>query len=278
MEINFKNVSLKSDNCKVKLSNIDYKFEEKKITAITGPSDSGKSLIIDLMLAFVFSSSGEILIGSEKLDNKGKVNDINKLRFNIGYVFNNPDDMFFLPTVYEEIAFGLKHYNYKLDSLDKTISDSLKIVGLNDSYLNLNPFDLSHGEKKKLSLALVLALNPSVLIIDNPTGGLDSASKKVLIKVLTKLKKNYNKTIIIVSNDVDFIYKFVDNVLVLNNGKILTSGPAKEVYKNSKLLKTWDIEIPEIVEFIEKVSEKKKIKLDMHNDIRELIKDVYRNV
>lgn len=259
MAIVFNKVSYKD-----KLKNISYTFEEGKITSVLSVSGNGKTLFSYILSGLIKDYTGEVINSYE-----GR---------NMGYVFQNPEESFIFNNVREEISFGLKKYNYKIDVLDKRIEDSLKMVGLDNSYLDRNPFDLSSGEKCLLALGVVLALNPKLLIIDEPTLYLDNNNIEYLIKLIKKLKNNYHKTIIIFTSDIEFAIRLTDNYIILKNGKIYSSGTSKELLNNIPRLKSSGIEIPRIIEFINVVNKKKNINLDMTFDIKELMKDIYRHV
>lgn len=259
MAIVFNNVSYKD-----KLKNISYTFEEGKITSVLSVSGNGKTLFSYILSGLIKDYTGEVINSYE-----GR---------NMGYVFQNPEESFIFNNVREEISFGLKKYNYKIDMLDKRIEDSLKMVGLDNSYLDRNPFDLSSGEKCLLALGVVLSLNPKLLIIDDPTLYLDNKNMEYLIKLIKKLKNNYHKTIIIFTSDIEFAIRLTDNYVILKNGKICSSGNSKELLNNIPRLKSSGIKIPRIIEFINVVNKKKNINLDMTFDIKELMKDIYRHV
>lgn len=259
MAIVFNKVSYKD-----KLKNISYTFEEGKITFVLSVSGNGKTLFSYILSGLIKDYNGEVINSYE-----GR---------NMGYVFQNPEESFIFNNVREEISFGLKKYNYKIDMLDKRIEDSLKMVGLDNSYLDRNPFDLSSGEKCLLALGVVLSLNPKLLIIDEPTLYLDNKNMEYLIKLIKKLKNNYHKTIIIFTSDIEFAIRLTDNYIILKNGKIYSSGTSKDLLNNIPRLKSSGIEIPRIIEFINVVNKKKNINLDMTFDIKELMKDIYRHV
>lgn len=257
-------IKLEKVTYKDALKNISYEFEEGKITSIIGKSGSGKTILSYLISGLESPTSGTVTssyIGRE-----------------IGYIFQYPEEAFIFSTVKEELAFGLKKYHYKLDILDKRIIDSLKIAGLSEEYLDKNPFNLSSGEKEKLALAIILSLNPNFIIIDDPTVYLDNISEAKLIKLLKKLKKNYHKTIIILSNNIEFILKVTDNYLILKNGKIISNGSSKELLKDRDKIKTAGVALPKIIEFINTVKKEKNIDLELTSDIKELMKDIYRHV
>lgn len=282
MEIKFNEVdySYKKINFLEKevLQNINIEFKKGKINGIIGTSGSGKTTLIELINNLLIPTKGNIKIDDFILTPNKRIENVNKLRFNVGMVFQFPEEQFFNTTVKEELAITLKFYNYKIDQIEQRIVDVMKMVNLPVSYLKRNPFTLSNGEKRKLAIASVLIINPKVLILDEPTLGLDEIGKRELIKLLRILKTRYNKTIIIVSHDVDLLHEIVDYVYVLDNKKIVLEGQKYEVFKQVKLLKKYGLTVPKIIQFEDKVLQKKKIKLGYRDDINDLIKDIYRYV
>lgn len=247
-----------------KLKNINYEFEEGKITSVVSSSGSGKTILSYLISGIEKPTSGTVINNYEGRE--------------IGYVFQNAEESFIFNTVREELIFGLRKYNYKTDNLNKRIEDTLKMIGLPLTYLDRSPFELSSGEKELLSIAVVLSLNPKLIIIDEPTIYLDNKREEYLIKLLKKLEKSYNKTIIIFSSDIEFISKVTDNYLILKNGKIISDGTSKELLLSSDKIKKSGVEIPKIIDFINTVKKQKNIDLEPTFDIKELMKDIYRNV
>ncbi|MEG0826697.1 MAG: energy-coupling factor ABC transporter ATP-binding protein [Bacilli bacterium] len=160
--------------------------------------------------------------------------------------------------------------------IKKLISDTLKMVDLDESLLQRDPFTLSSGEKRKLAIASILIYNPKIILMDEPTIGLDYKSRENLIKIIRNLKTEYKKTIIIVSNDVDLIHKISDYIYILKEGNLLLSGNKYDVFKNTKLLRENNINIPKLIEFSDYVLINKRIKIGYRDEINDLIKDIYR--
>ena len=282
MEIKFSGVSYRYNGIKRSdknaLDKVSLDIKMNKINGIIGPSGSGKTTLIELINALLIPTEGKINVGKYVIEKNNKNLDTKELRFNVGLIFEFPEQQFFKPTVKKEIEFGLKQYKHKFKNLDKRISDALLMVGLNDSYLNRNPFTLSNGEMRKVAIASVLALNPKVIILDEPTVGLDDASKNNLLTILRMLKTRYKKTIIIVTHDVDALHKIADNIIVLNNGKVILEGDKYEVFKEVDFLYEHKVKVPKIIEFSHLVLRKKGIKMGYRDDINDLIKDIYRYV
>lgn len=282
MEIKFEHVdfSYQKVNCTKKdvLSDVNLCFSSGKIHGLIGKSGSGKTTLLELIDGLLIPTNGTITVGSYTIESGKICENVNDLRFHIGFVFQLPEEQFFNATVFDELAFSLRYYRYHLNDINKHVSDALKMVGLDDSYLEKNPFHLSNGEKRKVAIAASLVCNPKVLLLDEPTVGLDGKSKDSLLKLLRILKNRYHKTIIISSHDTDFLHRIVDDVYVLYNKNIILSGNKYEVFKNVKDLKKYGIKVPKIIEFSNKVLEKKKIKIGYRDEINDLIKDIYRYV
>lgn len=280
MEINFENVGYiyndKTPSKVVALNNLNLNLQKNKINAIIGNNGSGKSTLIQMINALIIPNSGCIKVDEFLIKSKAKVNKVKDLRFNVGLIFQFPEQQIFNLTVRDEIGFALENFNYKLDIKEKRIIDSLKMVGLDNSYLDKNPLSLSTGEMRKVAIASVLSYNPKVLIFDEPTLGLDSKSKNNLIKIIRLLKNRYHKTIIIVSHDIDFVHKISDYVYVVSNGSLVMSGSKYEIFTDFDLLEKYGIAKPNVINFSKLVLDKKNIKIGYRDEINDLLKDIYR--
>ena len=280
MEVKFNHVfyvyNEKTALSKMALADINSTFKDGKITSIMGKSGSGKTTLIELINALILPTKGNIEVGSRVINKTRKIKNINNLRYKIGLVFQMPEEQFFCSTVKEEIEFGMKYFNKSVKSIEKHVSDALIMMGLDDSYLNRNPFTLSSGEMRKVAIASILAFNPKVIILDEPTIGLDNKSKENLIKIIKLLKNRYKKTIIVVSNDADLLLKISDYVILLDKGKIVLEGNKYDFFKQD--ISKYGLKRPKIIEFEQLVLEKKGIKIGYRDDINDLMKDVYRYV
>ncbi len=260
--VNFKDTYL--------FENLSVSFEESKIHGIVGKSGSGKTIFLDL-LAFE----------RKTIENEIFITDVfsHEYKRYIGYLSELPEERFIFNTVEEEMINSIYMFK-KMDILEfkKRISDSLKLVGLNDEYLKYNINSLSIIDKRKIALAIMLFHNPKIIILDDPFRGLNLASKKELILFFKMLKNRYKKTIIIASNDTDSILKVCDLVYVLGNKNIVLQGSKYKVFTNFKLLKKYNIKIPNTILFSKCVLEKKNIRIGYRDEINDLIKDIYRNV
>lgn len=282
MEINFSNVGYiyNKDTSfnNIVLDGINFNLSQGKIYSIIGKNGSGKTTILELIDGLMMPTGGHIDIDNFRFEDKSKIKNINDLRIKIGFVFQLPEQQFFGNTVRDEIKFSLDCFKYNQSQIDKRISDSLLMVGLDDSCLDRDPLTLSHGEMRSVAIASILAFNPQVIIFDEPTIGLDANNKKNLIRLIKMLKTRYHKTIIIVSHDTDMLLKISDEVLLLENGKIVLQGNKYEVFSNEKILKRNNIKVPDIIRFSNIVKNKKGIRIGYRDEINDLIKDIYRYV
>ena len=274
MEIIFENVYYKNKITNEDiLKGINFKIN-KGINVFIGPSGSGKTTILKLLETMMFADYGTVKINDYIIERKNK--SLDKVRPQIGIVYQNPETQFFMNTVKEEISFALTNYEHK--DKEKKIKEALKQVGLNNEYLNRNPFELSASEQKLLSLAISLAFNPQIILLDSPFKNLDNNKKNQLINLLKMLKYRYKKTIIIADNDTDSLFKLADKVFIINKGKIIKEGTKEETIGNYELLRRYDINIPKTVNFSYIVKEKTGKHIGIRDEINDLIKDVYKHV
>ena len=225
MEVRFSNVGYIYNNgtdfSNEVLKDVSFDFKKGCVHSIVGKSGSGKTTILELINALIKPTKGTIDVGSFRLEKDIKISNINSMRVKVGLVFQFPEEQFFCKTVKQEIAFGMNCFHYKTNTIEKRVIDSLKMVGLDETYLEKDPFTLSHGEMRAVAIASVLIFNPKVILLDEPTVGLDGESKKNLIRLIRMLRTRYSKNIIIVSHDTDFLLKVSDTVSVLEDGKIV---------------------------------------------------------
>lgn len=266
MEITLNNVTVGP------FKNLNLSLFDNKVTTIIGPNGSGKSTLAEVISTLRKPNEGKFIIDKQVIDLKRDDINYNQLRFNIGIVMQNCENQFFQDNVRDHIAFQLKIYNYK--NSKKRIVDSLKLVGLSEEYLDRKIKTLSDSERFEVMLASILSINPKVIILDDPTCFLDEKHKENLIKLLKLMKIKYHKTIIIFSNDPDFILRVTDYMYLINNGKVLLHGDKYEVFLDPKTKKS-NVTIPKIIEFQKKFQAKSKISMAYRDNVNDLIKDLY---
>ncbi len=279
MEIKYYNVgySYPQNNSieKYALENINLEIPQEKIVGIIGANGSGKTTFVELLKELKLPTKGAIRIDNYIIGNNQQMENENPYPVDIGFVYENVQNQFFMPTVKKEIAFGMQPFYHKISHIEKRISESLKMVGLNDSYLEREPLKLSYGEMKKVAIASVLAVNPKVIVLDEPTVGLDHISEESFLKMLKILKNRYHKTIIVMTKDVNMIHKIADYLFVFYKGKLALEGTKYEVFLNEKFSKL-GLPYPKVIEFSNQVLKQKGIKIGYRDDINDLLKDIYR--
>lgn len=278
MELEFVNVTYKENVRtpleKTYINNFSYKFSEGKVYSIIGSTTSGKEKLPLLINAVNKPYTGIIKIG--EFINDGKyIKNINKLRMNVGYIKENPNEFLFNKRVIDELNFGIKYFKYKLNKQSIRIQEALTLVGLTEDYLYKEVNSLSLNEKKRLSIASSLIFNPSIIVLEEPIMFLTYKDKEKLIKLIHILKTKYKKTIIIITKDTNLTYEVSDEVLLFSDGELVESG-GKELLTQDKLINKIKCDIPEIVKFIN-VSNKMNANLTYTSNILDLIKEVYRN-
>lgn len=277
MEVKISNLNFyySKKNKENKLNSINLKILSNTIFGITGKSGSFKSTFIKLINGLLVPISGKIIIG-DNIINKKKIFNKDLLNEIIGYVPQDCLEMFTHRKVRDELINIFKYKNKKFNQ--NNLNEYFDMFNMDKSLLDKEIDNLSNGEKKLVFLISILILDTDILILDEPTTYLDSKNIKILERLLKNLKNNYNKTIIVVSKDVEFINRISDNVVVMYNGSIAFSGNKYDVFKNISLLNEYEIPVPKTIEFSNLVLENKKIKIGYRDEINDLLKDIYRYV
>lgn len=258
---------------------IDYKYNENAFNFII------KHHEINGILGRKYENLIDILKIKKNYDGLIKINGniiekeaIQLINKKVGIVKKEFDYKFFQNTVYDLMDYEIKRKNIKLKNREKKIYDSLLIVGLDESYLTRQINTLSTSEVKIVQLAVTLLSNPEVLIIDDIFKFLDKVWEKKIIMLLQKIKEQYNKTIVLASEDSEALYKYTTNLIVFKNDKIIATGNTEEIMQRVDFFKKNRISIPKIVEFTYLAKKIKNVKIDYHKDVRDIIKDIYKHV
>lgn len=263
-----------SNDNKDVIKSINGKIHPETISSIIGLGASGKSTLASLLGGELIPTSGEIIVDEYKTNLV--MNNYRELKLKVGFLHQNFGKQVKGEIVKNVIEYYLKKYKYRIETLNRHIKNALKMVGLGNRYLDRKIDTLSQSELKKVALASVLALNPKVIVLDEPTTNLDNSSKNNLIKIIRILKNRFHKTIILTSKDIDLIHKVSDYIYVLSNGKIVKSGTKYEIFTDFEILKKYHISMPKVIEFSKLVLDKKNIKLGYRDEINDLLKDIYR--
>lgn len=231
------------------LKNIHLQIEKGSFTAIIGQTGSGKSTLIQHMNALLLPSEGEIEIDEYTISSTQKPDLLKDLRKKAGLVFQFPEYQLFEETIEKDIMFGPINFGVEESQAKEIAKKVIELVGLNQSFLEKSPFDLSGGQKRRIAIAGILAMDPDILILDEPTAGLDPQGTKEMMELFKNINES-GKTVIIVTHDMNHVLKYCQNVIVMNNGRVEKSGAVKDIFQDSQYLNQIGIDLPLITQFI----------------------------
>ena len=226
------------------LDNMNFAVERGEFIGIIGHTGSGKSTLMQHLNGLLKPTSGCVLLDGEDIHKDKKFT--RQARFRVGLVFQYPEYQLFEETVYKDIAFGPKNMGLKEEEIDRRVREAAKLVGLTEKQLEVSPFDLSGGQKRRVAIAGVIAMEPEVLILDEPTAGLDPASREGILENIETYRKTKNATIMMVSHSMNDVARLTDRLLVLNGSKIAMDGPPAEVFTRAEELLKMGLDIPDI--------------------------------
>ena len=225
------------------LDNISCEFEKGKITGIIGQTGSGKSTLAQMFNGLVKPTSGKVYVDGIDIWDKPKL--IKNTRFKVGLVFQYPEYQLFDDTVAKDVAYGPRNLGLDEEKIKQRVIDSLRIVGLDESVLDISPFDLSGGQKRRVAIAGIMAMKPEILVLDEPASGLDPSGRDSIFEQILKYKEETDSTIIIISHSMEDVAKYCDNLIVLYKSKIHMSGTVKEVFSNGEELLKIGLNVPQ---------------------------------
>lgn len=229
---------------RVALNNVSFEIGRGEFIGLIGHTGSGKSTLIQHLNGLAKPDSGIVRIDGENINN-GK-GDLIALRRKVGLVFQYPEHQLFEATIYKDVAFGPKNLGLDKDETDKRVRESLALVGMDESYYEKSPFELSGGQKRRVAIAGVLAMNPQVLILDEPAAGLDPYAREEILNNISQMHKKLGITVILVSHSMEDISRFADRILVMNSGRVEMFDTVKNVFLQSKRLTEIGLAAPQI--------------------------------
>ena len=244
----------KATNATQALMDVSLEIKDNDFLAIVGETGSGKSTLAQMFNALLIPDKGDVLVNDYVINYKNrKSRKLRGLRKQVGLVFQFPEYQLFEETVEKDVAFGVKNFGVKGEEALNRAHEALKQVGLDESYFKRAPFDLSGGEKRKVAIAGILAIDPDILIFDEPTAGFDPQSSKDLMNLITEFHKN-GKTIIIITHDMDLVNTYTKRVVMLERGKVTFDGTPNELFS---YIKGYDrLDTPSVIKVAEKLKEK----------------------
>ena len=238
------------------LDDIDLELIEGKITAIIGETGSGKSTLVEHLNALLLPSSGSLEILDKEIIAKEKNKGLKALRKEVGLVFQFSEYQLFEETIIKDVAFGPKNYGASEQEAIEKAKAALQLVGIDKSMYDVSPLDISGGQKRRIAIAGIIALEPNVLVLDEPTAGLDPQGAKEMLDLFVSLNKKMSKTIIIVSHDNEMVYNYADNTVLMAKGKVVYNGPTLDLFNSEELVKEYNLLEPQLVQFKKELKER----------------------
>lgn len=213
------------------LKDINCEIKEHRLTAIVGETGSGKSTLVQHLNALLRPSAGSVSILGHKVEAKQKAKGLKSLRAKVGLVFQFPEMQLFEESIYKDVSFGPQNFDFTEDEINKNVQKALKLVGIEESLWERSPLNLSGGQKRRVAIAGVLASNPEVIVLDEPTAGLDPQGSKDMMQLFIDLKNKHNKTVVMVTHDLDHVLNYADDVIQLEQGRVVFEGSKEEFFE-----------------------------------------------
>ena len=230
------------------VDNVSLSIKKGEFVGIIGHTGSGKSTLVQMLNGLIRPTSGQVIFDGKDIWEKPK--EIRKIRFKVGMVFQYPEYQLFEETVYKDIAFGPSNKGKTGAELDVAVRKAAEFTGLKKELLNKSPFDLSGGEKRRAAIAGVIAMDPDVLVLDEPTAGLDPMGRDVLLSQIVQYHEKRKNTVLLVSHSMEDVAKIADRIIVMNNSEVVMFEKTKDIFKNSSELEKIGLTVPQITKIM----------------------------
>ena len=247
---------------KTAVDKVNIEIEKGELIGVIGHTGSGKSTLIQHFNGLLKPTSGKIFVdGQDIWEDKSKMR---KVRFKVGLVFQYPEYQLFEETVYKDIAFGPKNMGLSNDEIDRRVRETSRLVGVSEEILEKSPFDLSGGQKRRVAIAGVMAMEPEVLILDEPTAGLDPKGRDKILGQIKQYHKEKGNTVLLVSHSMEDIAKTVSKILVMNDSKVFCYSDTVDVFKRAEEISNMGLAVPQITRVFNRL---KQAGIDINDDI-----------
>lgn len=260
------------------LKRIDLAIELNKITAIIGPTGSGKSTLVQHLNALLLPSAGTVYVLDREIAANQKNKDLKSLRKKVGLVFQFPEYQLFEETIIKDVMFGPLNFKVSEEEARQKAMKALAMVGLDPSYYERSPLDISGGQKRRVAIAGILAIDPDVLVLDEPTAGLDPQGAKSMMELFVELNRNHHKTILIVTHDMDHVLNYCDNVVVMKKGEILTHQQVNDFFFKGEDVLDIEMALPQRLKFTEALRAKGFKLSDKIRNVQELALSIKKEI
>lgn len=238
------------------LYDIDLSIADGSYTAIVGHTGSGKSTALQHLNALKIPTEGTVTIGDRVISQHTENKNLKPLRKKVGIVFQFPEAQLFEETIAKDIAFGPKNFGVSEEEAEKLVRELLPLVGLDENFMERSPFDLSGGQMRRVAIAGVLALQPEVLVLDEPTAGLDPRGREDIMNMFYKLHKELGITIVLVTHQMEDVANYANHMIVLEKGTVKREGSPREIFQESGWLTSLNLGVPQAVQFANDLEEK----------------------
>lgn len=235
------------------VDDVSFDVEQGDLIGVIGHTGSGKSTLIQHLNGLLEPHSGKVIVDGKDIWEKNNRKNIRQIRFAVGLCFQYPEYQIFEETVFKEIAFGPKQMGLDDEEIKNRVYESMDFVGISRDIENKSPFDLSGGQKRRVAIASIIAMNPKVLILDEPCAGLDPQGRDRILSLIKDYQNRKGNTVILVSHSMEDVAKICRKVLVMNKGKLAMYGTVDEVYSHSAELKSMGLNVPEITDIFLKL-------------------------
>ena len=236
---------------KTALDNISFSIEKGEVVCIIGHTGSGKSTLVSHLNGLIRPNSGTVLLDGEDIFQKGY--NLRNARFKVGLVFQYPEYQLFEETVYEDIAYGPKNMGLTPEEIKERVYEAAKALEIRPELLKKSPFELSGGQKRRVAIAGVIAMHPEILVLDEPSAGLDPKGRDRVMRLIEEYREKTKSTVVIVSHSMETAAKYADKILVLNHGKLFFDGCADELFKKTEELEKIGLAAPPITRIFHKL-------------------------
>lgn len=239
---------------KVALDNVNLDIEEGELLGVIGHTGSGKSTLIQHFNGLIKPTSGRVLVDGEDFINDKKK--LRETRFKVGLVFQYPEYQLFEETVYKDIAYGPKNMGLSEEEIDRRVRETARLIGLTEEQLQKSPFELSGGQKRRAAIAGVMAMEPKVLILDEPASGLDPHGREVIFDLIQRYHEEKKNTVMIVSHSMEDVARYAERILVMNEGKVFCCDTPPNVFSRSTELERIGLSVPQVTRVFNHLNEK----------------------
>ena len=237
------------------LYDVDLAIPEGSYTALIGHTGSGKSTVTQHLNALLKPTTGTVTIGDRVIDNKTNNKNLKFIRKKVGIVFQFPESQLFEETIAKDIAFGPMNFGVSEAEALELAKETLPLVGLDETFMDRSPFDLSGGQMRRVAIAGVLAMKPEVLILDEPTAGLDPAGRREIMTMFNKLHEEQGISIVLVTRQMDDVATYADHVIIMDKGTVVKMGSPAEIFLDAEFLQEKQLGLPASLEFLQKFSQ-----------------------